>query len=64
MKITEIFALGYNGRSDDCDYGRRGDHHGYRKSYSYRSHGKGYRSYHNGYSKSGHYNRGLLGILG
>ncbi len=60
MRIAEIFSLGNHGRSDD--YGHRGhdDHYGYRRNYSYGSYGKGHR----GYGRSGHYNRGLLGILG
>lgn len=47
MRITEIFALGYYGYSDDCYCGRGHDgHYGDDKHYRYGGYGRRrYRSY-------------------
>lgn len=41
MRITEIFALGHYGRSDDCYHGGHDDRYGYENHYR-----------HGGYDKS------------
>ena len=57
MRIAQIFTLGYNGHSDDCDHRSHNDPYRYKKSYNNGSHYGGYRSH-------DRYNGGLLGILG